>query len=87
MKILVIWDVTPCIMVYDTNILLPSSGWQKQCNIFVKDIIVLGKDEKGNGTGKPVVIVGGVVGPRVQNAWKLKSDNRRFLGYVGDERL
>lgn len=53
--------MTPCILVYGTYILLPFSGWQKQCNIFVKDIIVLGKDEKGNGTGRPVVVVCGVV--------------------------
>jgi hypothetical protein len=61
LKILVIWDVAPYISVYGIYILLPSSGWQKQCNIFVKDIIVLGKDEKGNGTGRLVVIVCGVV--------------------------
>jgi len=60
LKILIIWDVTQCILVYGTNILLPSSGWQKQCNIFIKDI-VLGKDQNGNGTGRPVVIVCGAV--------------------------
>ena len=61
LKIIVIWDVTPCILVYGTYILLPSSGWQKQRNIFVKDGIVLDKDEKGDGTGRPVLVVRGVV--------------------------
>jgi hypothetical protein len=40
-----------CLLGCDTmylgiwHILLPSSGLQKQCKIFVKDVVVLGKDE------------------------------------------
>jgi hypothetical protein len=61
---------------------------QKQCNIFVKGIIVLGKDEEGNGTGRPVVVVCGVCSRATGlTCMEIKSGNRRFLGCVGDERL